>query len=71
MKTTRKPEGLEPNYSFEYSNWPSEGTKTAKIIEWENGEGYDVYLGEDKIELTNQELAVINILFANVHLVQR
>jgi hypothetical protein len=70
MKTTRQPEkeGLESKYQFSYSNFPQDGEKQARIEEWENGEGCDVYLGGDKIELTHQEITVLEILFAHTRL---
>ena len=55
MKTTRKIENQSNSgYEFSYNDFPGEGQKNARITEWESGEGYDVYLGEDKIELTSQ-----------------
>lgn len=72
MKTTRQPEGteLETGYQFQYDNFPQNGTKNARIEPWENGEGYDVYLGSDKIELTLQEMVVLEILFAHTRLLK-
>ena len=72
MKTTRQPEkswsGKE--FQFTYDDWPAEGTKVARIVEWENGEGVDVWLGDDKIQVTYQEANVLEILFGNMRLIK-
>lgn len=41
--------------SLVYSCWPEAGVATAKSIEWENGEGIDIFLGNTHIELSHQE----------------
>jgi hypothetical protein len=60
----------EANISFEYQDFPMEGTKTAKIEEFENGEGFDVWLGNTHIELSNQEITVLELLFAQARLIK-
>jgi hypothetical protein len=42
----------------------------ARIVEWENGEGVDVWLGDDKIQVTYQEANVLEILFGNMRLIK-
>jgi len=49
--------------SVEYSLWPSEGTGKATLKEWENGEGYDLFLGDAHIELSHCEMYAIIALF--------
>ena len=46
MKTTRKStnEVEGRGYSFMYKDIPGDGEKNARIEEWENGEGADVWL---------------------------
>lgn len=72
MKTNRQPEieASEAKYQFTYSDFPLDGEKQARIEEWENGEGFDVFLGGDKIELSNQEITVLEILFAHTRLIK-
>lgn len=71
MKTNRKLDNeVNSAYQFTYNDHPSDGEKNARIDEWENGEGCDVYLGEDKIELSYQEITVLEILFAQVRLIK-
>ncbi len=73
MKTTRKPEKESSrHFEMEYMDWPADAdrVKKATISEWENGEGFDVYLGGDKIELTNQETQVLTVLFAQVNILK-
>jgi hypothetical protein len=45
--------------SLIYSLWPSDGEAKSILKEWENGEGYDLYLGDTHIELTHCELMAI------------
>jgi hypothetical protein len=47
--------GVNNPESLEYSQWPEKGVATAKSIEWENGEGIDIFLGNTHIELSHQE----------------
>lgn len=69
MKTTRRPEeGEGKSFSCTYSDHPSDGQKIAKISEWENGEGYDIWLGDDKIELSHNEITVMQLLVAQMEL---
>jgi hypothetical protein len=70
MKTTRVSEDNIKNISFEYLDWPADEKKIARIEEWENGEGFNIYLGEDKIELSYQELNVIIRLFSEHNLIK-
>ena len=71
MKTTRKPEELKRAvYSFEYDDFPEDGMKTASIVEWENGEGCTVIIGGDEMELTHQEMNVLEILFGHSRLIK-
>lgn len=57
-------------YQFTYNDYPSDGEKNARIDEWENGEGCNVYLGNDKIELYYQEITVLEVLFAQLRLIK-
>ena len=71
MKTTRKPEKeVEAGFEMEYKDWPGEEDKTARIAAWENGEGYDVWLGDDKVELTHQETQVLTVLFSQMNILK-
>lgn len=72
MKTTRQIKRKEytTTYQFTYDCFPQEGEKQAMIEEWGNGEGFDVYFGGDKIELSNQEITVLEILFAQTRLIK-
>ncbi len=75
MKTTRKPEKAQSDvryFEMEYIDWPADGDrkKKATISEWENGEGFDVYLGDEKVELTYQETQVLAVLFAQVNILK-
>lgn len=71
MKTTRNPETVNnAGYQMTYNDLPADGFKTARIEDWDNGEGFDVYLGNDKIELSNQEITVLEILFAQTRLIK-
>jgi hypothetical protein len=72
MKTTRKLEGenTKKGVSMDYLDWPGDEHLHARIEEWENGEGFDVYLGEGKIELSYNEICVLEILFANTRLIK-
>lgn len=72
MKTTRNDENdaTLKNFSFTYDDWPEEGTKVATITEWENGEGAKVTLGDDTIDLSYQEMNVLEILFGNLRLIK-
>lgn len=54
---------------MDYDDFPLDKVKTARIIMWENGEGFDVYLGDDKVELSTQEMVVLEILFAHTRLI--
>lgn len=72
MKTTRKStnEVEGRGYSFMYKDIPGDGEKNARIEEWENGEGADVWLGADMIELTFQEMNVLEKLFIEQRIIR-
>jgi len=72
MKTTRNEENGEriKEFSLTYNDWPEEGTKVASILEWANGEGAKVTLGDDSIDLTHQEMNVLEILFGQLRLIK-
>jgi len=60
----------ETIFSLEYEDFPADGIKTASITEWDNGEGFDVFLGDTHLEISNQEISVLEILFANTRLIK-
>ena len=72
MKTTRKSTNVIEGrgYSFMYKDIPGDGEKNARIEEWENGEGADVWLGADMIELTFQEMNVLEKLFTEQRIIR-
>jgi len=53
-----------------YSKWPADGTGIGRIVEWANGEGVDIYLDHQKLEVTfceaNAILALIGLHFSRV-----
>ena len=65
----KKSEGYKSS-EIKYSKWPDNGTAIAKIQEWENGEGFDIWLDGVHLEVTNCELDAICAL-AHIFNVER
>ena len=68
MKQTKQ--SNERSFTLEYLDWPEDEKKIARYDGWDNGEGFDFYLGTDKVELSNQEMEVLSILFAQTRLIK-
>ena len=58
------------NITVTYSKWPGNGTGIGRIIEWDNGEGVDIFLENQNVELTHCEasaiIALIGLLYSHV-----
>lgn len=50
--------------TLQYSKHPGDGVGNATIIEWSNGEGFDINLDGINLEVTNSELQAIVTLYA-------
>jgi hypothetical protein len=59
MKVKKRMKNKTTDFEIQYSRFPDDGEDIAKIQEWENGEGYDVFIGGGHIELTSCELMAI------------
>jgi len=51
--------------SLEYSLFPANGIGIATIIEWENGDGFDISLNGRQISLTDCDAQVVVELLAS------
>lgn len=60
MKNTRK--SLEPEtggITLNFSRHPGDGVSVLRVVEWENGEGFDFKFPDGTIELTLSELLAV------------
>jgi hypothetical protein len=58
-KVTEKENKSSDTIEVEYSLWPLSNSAIATLVEWENGEGFDIYLQNVKFELTHCEASAI------------
>jgi hypothetical protein len=59
MKVKKPMSNKTTAIQIKYSKHPDDGEGIAKLMEWENGEGYDLFLGEGHVELTHCEIMAI------------
>ena len=59
MKIKKQTAKRTVDFEIQYSKFPDDGEDIARLQEWENGEGYDLFIDGGHIELTSCELMAV------------
>ena len=64
MKSTRKGEEVAiQGIALEVPSWPGEGSFTLRMVEWENGEGFDFHFPDGVITVTDMEFRAMQEVY--------